>query len=235
MNFRHLILTGALALVAPTIAHAQPAPHHTVNQVIQVEGDVSVTDDGDVIIHQNRSNGFLVKGATWARHLQNAEGERVSAQLKVTKPGPFGGEVEVLDLVRDVRGEVQLPPGGAPMITMNRSNVFQVSAEPWKSYLLRRVGQVVEAKVRIVTPGMFGGAVEVLSTTSDIVGEVYQPAGGAPMIGVNKSNVFQVRNAPFRSILAGAVGRRVSARVRLVEPGMFGGAVEVISLLVKND
>lgn len=238
MIVRHMsvpAVAGLLALFVPGIALAQPAPHHTAGQEIQVRASVSASDTGEVYITQNRSNVFLVKDAAWARHLQNATGETVEARLKVTVPGAFGGEVEVLDLVRDVKGEVQLPMGGAPMISMNRSNVFQVKGAAWERYLLQRVGEEVEAKVRVVRPGMFGGQVEVVSLVREIAGEVSQPAGGAPMITVNRSNVFQVTNAPFRSILASSVGRRVEARVRLVEPGMFGGRVEVETLKARND
>lgn len=237
MNFRHTsvpTVAALLTLFVPGIALAQPAPHHTAGQEIQVRASVSASDTGEIYITQNRSNVFLVKDTTWARHLQNAAGETVDAKLKVTKPGAFGGEVEVLDLVRDVKGEVQLPMGGAPMISMNRSNVFQVKGAAWERYLLQRVGQVVEAKVRVVRPGMFGGQVEVVSLVRELEGEVFQPVGGAPMISVNKSNSFQVINAPFKSILAGSTRRRVEARVRLVEPGMFGGKVEVETLTATN-
>lgn len=238
MSIRHMsvpALAATLAVFVPGLAYAQPAPHHSPGQEIQVRASVSVSDTGEVYVTQNRSNVFLVKDATWARHLQNAAGETVEARLEVTRPGPFGGEVEVLDLVRDVKGEVQLPMGGAPMISMNRSNVFQVKGAAWERYLLQRVGQVVEAKVRVVRPGMFGGQVEVVSLVRDLAGEVSQPVGGAPMITENRSNLYQVTNAPFRSILAGCVGRRVEARGRLVEPGMFGGKVELESLRATND
>lgn len=69
----------------------------------------------------------------------------------------------------------------------------------------------------------------------DIEGEVFQPAGGGPIIGVNKSNSFQVQNAPFRALLAGSQGRRVKARVKMVQPGPFGGRVDVIEVKAAND
>ncbi len=235
MKFSHLVLAGALALVTPGLALAQPAPHHAIDEEIQVDGDVFVTDDGDVMIQQNRSNVFRVVQATWAHHLLNAGGERVSAKLKVVQPGVFGGDVEVLDLVRDVKGEVQLPMGGAPMISMNRSNVFQVErGTAWERVLLNSIGEVVEARVRVLEPGMFGGKIEVVSLVREVAGEVSLPMGGGPIISVNRSNLFQVQDQPFRSVLAGCVGRRVEARVRLVEPGMFGGKVEVETLKATN-
>lgn len=61
----------------------------------------------------------------------------------------------------------------------------------------------------------------------EIEGEVFVPAGGGPMIGVNKSNTFQVLNAPFRSILTRAAGSKVKARVRVITPGAFGSRVNV--------
>jgi hypothetical protein len=69
----------------------------------------------------------------------------------------------------------------------------------------------------------------------EATGEVSLPAGGAPMITVNRSNLFQVTNEPFRALLAGAVGRRVEATLRMVQPGPFGGRVEALSLVVRPD
>lgn len=68
----------------------------------------------------------------------------------------------------------------------------------------------------------------------DIEGHVYLPAGGGPIIGVNKSNSFQVKSAPFRALLTQALNRRVKAKVRVVTPGMFGATVDVLSVGATN-
>lgn len=69
----------------------------------------------------------------------------------------------------------------------------------------------------------------------DIEGSVFQPAGGGPIIQVNKSSSFQVQNAPFRALLAASQGRRVKARVTMVQPGPFGGRVDVNQVQATND
>lgn len=187
MLFRHLAVAGALALACPTVVFAQPAPHHSVGQVVRISGAVSVTGGGDVLITQNRSNVFRVTEATWSRHLRGASGESVSARLRVTRPRAFGGDVEVLELERDVAGEVQLPAGGGPMITVNRSNVFQVENEPFRGLLLDAVGRRVEARVRIVEPGLFGGKARVqrLTATAASTSRLLvraRPATAAPVV-----------------------------------------------------
>jgi hypothetical protein len=66
-----------------------------------------------------------------------------------------------------------------------------------------------------------------------VTGDVLVPTGGAPMIEANKSNLFQVQNEPFRSILAGCRGRRVEAELRVRQPGPFGASVDAVWLLAK--
>jgi hypothetical protein len=207
---------SAIALSA-SLAHAQQR---------DVRGHVFITEDGDVMLEENRSNVFQIIDETWARHLRAAEGETVDARIDVVTPGPFGGTARIVSLVRDVKGEVQLPAGGAPIISANRSNAFQVRGGPWERFLMNMVGETVEARLRIVKPGPFGGEAEVVSLVREVTGDVSDGA----LITVNRSNLLQVVNEPFRTLLLSSSGRRVTARVRVVEPGMFGGYVDVLSL-----
>jgi hypothetical protein len=233
MSFRLApgLLAFALLALVPGAASAQSS----TPEVREVRGSVYENDTGDVFIGVNRGNVFRVTNDPWLRHLRNALGETVEARIKITNPGPFGGDAEVEGLVREVEGTVSLPVGGQrPMISVNRSNLLTVKDAAWSQYLIRKhLDSKVRVRVRVTKVAMFGGEVDVLGLDLQVKGFITTPVGGAPMIQANKSNIFQVTNEPFAGVLRRLEGRYIAGTLRLTQPGMFGGRGELRSLQSK--
>lgn len=226
-------MTVRLALMLASfasIASAQSTP-----EVREVRGSVYENDTGDVFVGVNRGNVFRITNDPWLRHLRNALGETVEARIKITNPGPFGGDAEVQGLIREVEGTVSLPVGGqTPIISVNRSNLLTVKDATWGQYLIRKhLDSKVKVRVRVTKVAMFGGEVDVLGLDLQVKGFITTPVGGKPMISANKSNIFQVTNEPFVGVLRQLEGRYVAGTLRLTQPGTFGGRGELRSLQSK--
>lgn len=188
---------------------------------------------GGPMLAENRSNVFQVNDAPWRGFLGNVIDQTVEARIELTTPGPFGGRAKVLRLWREVTGKVIVAADGGPvLISENRSNGYQVEDGDWKGWLMRRADSQVTVRLEVVAPGPFGGRAKVESAAlGSVTGEAQ--AGGT--IAVNRSNLFQVTNAPFKAIVVAAEGRMLTAEVRLVKPGMFGGEVTCSAILAKHE
>ena len=182
----------------------------------------------------NRSETYQLVfpvGNPWERLMRVSADQVVEAKLRVVSPGMFGGSAMVTGLAKDVKGRVIAAMDGGPVnISVSKSEGYQIEGA-FRGYLLRHADQEVEARVRITQPGMFGAKATLDCVYLNAQGHVFAAMDGGPVhISVNKSNVFQVVNEPFTGLVLANEGQRVSARLRLIEPGMFGGKAEVIHL-----
>lgn len=221
------------ALLCSGLAHAQPIHPPPLSPIKTVNGRVWVSEeDGTLHLTVNRSETYsLVNDGNWERVLRGSADQEVEARILIVAPGMFGGSARVLGLTRDVKGQVNLPMGGAPMIAVNKSQNWQLQGEAFKQYLLARLNQEVEARIKVVEPGMFGGKVEVVAVYRDTRGRVVAAMDGGPVnIVANKSNSFQVTNDPFKGLLLSQADQQVSARLKVTSAGMFGGEAEVLHL-----
>lgn len=200
----------------------------------QIEATVQLPVGGAPMLAENRSNVFQVADDPWRGFLLNVVDQRVEARIEITRPGMFGGEARVLRLWREVKGKVIVAMDGGPvMISENRSNGYQVEqGDAFRGWLMARADESVTVRLEVVTPGPFGGRARVESAD---LGAVTGAAQASGVIAVNRSNLFQVANAPFKAIVAAAEGRTVTAEVRLVKAGMFGGEVKCTALLTKHE
>lgn len=222
------IAPALLLLTLCGVAHAQPTPAAQT-----VTGRLWLDDDGGAHLTVSRSQTYLLvddAATAWGHAARAAVDEQVTARIRVVEPGMFGGKAELIGLRRRVRGRVSLPMGGAPMIEVDRSNVFQIEGAEWRGYLLRRVNEELDAELEITKPGMFGGKAKLRAVFFTAEGDVSRWDGGV-RIDVNRSNLFTIRGDAWAKLLADVpAGERVRADLRLVEPGMFGGVAEVESL-----
>lgn len=217
---------GATLLVLPSFALAQDRT---------VTGRIWVAEDTHAVhLTVHRSETWALEfpvGNPWERIVRLSAGQQVEATLRVTSQGQFGGTALVTGLAKDVKGRVVAAMDGGPVtIAVSKSEGYRISGA-FEGYLLRRADQEVEVRLRVTQPGMFGARAEVVHVYRDIQGQVFAAMDGGPVhISANKSNVFQVMNAPFEGLVLGQEGQRVSVRARLIEPGMFGGRIEVIHM-----
>lgn len=189
---------------------------------------------GGPMLAENRSNVFQVNDAPWRGFLGNVIDQTVEARIELTTPGPFGGRARVLRLWREVTGKVIVAADGGPvLISENRSNGYQVEdGDGWRGWLMGRADAQVTVRLEVLTPGPFGGRAKVESAA---LGSVTGEAQASGTIAVNRSTLLQVTNSPFKAIVVAAEGRMLTAEVRLVKPGMFGGEVTCSAILAKHE
>lgn len=131
---------------------------------------------------------------------------------------------------KTVEGRIWLSEtDGKSHLTVNRSETYElVNTDAWQYEVRHSADQQVEARIEVVEKGMFGGKARVLGLAKDLKGRVVIAMDGGPLnLVANKSQGFEIEDAEWSSYLYRQADQEVEARIRITEPGMFGGKASI--------
>ncbi len=201
------VLVQSVALAQPIVAAGYSEVTYNVeNGMTQYRSTIVISPSGDVKVTPPRG------GAPFTTRLTVGELANLNASWSAAKVETLPANV----------GDHIIPDGSYFTITSKignktyKSGGFQVGARWARAQSLLTTLGGIEQRVLKLTP----------TVEQDVTGLVMESAGKV-MIEVNRSNILEVTNAPWKAVLKAAKGNYVTARGTVKKTNMFGGTIEV--------